>query len=158
MEYTLKDKLTINNEFLKDLETKSWQEIEHLQNQIANIEDTAENAGVLQLLKSLLTSYYVFTGGLENLGSNKAFHKVTDFNDKVCADKNITTVHQTPAEPVVKKDPFVDDFLITDVSASVLADEEPIVQIAAVSEPFEYFVDFDDPIGEPISDQDLYGK
>ena len=27
-----------------------------------------------------------------------------------------------------------------------------------VSEPFEYFVDFDEPNGDPISDKDLYGN
>ena len=26
----------------------------------------------------------------------------------------------------------------------------------ATSEPFEYFVDFDEPIGEPLTDDDLY--
>ena len=43
MEYTLKNKLTITKEFLQDLENKSWQEIEHLQSQIANIEANEEN-------------------------------------------------------------------------------------------------------------------
>ena len=27
-----------------------------------------------------------------------------------------------------------------------------------VSDPFEYFVDFDDPVGEPLTDDDLYSS
>ena len=30
--------------------------------------------------------------------------------------------------------------------------------VADEIEPFEYFVDFDEPIGDPISDEDLYGN
>ena len=26
------------------------------------------------------------------------------------------------------------------------------------TEPFEYFVDFDDPVGEPLTDDDLYNN
>jgi hypothetical protein len=144
MEYTLKDKIPMTKEFLDDLANKSWQEIEYLQNQIANIEAGADAAEVIKLLKNLLTSYYVFTGGLESLTDSKVTHKVTEFTDKVCVEKDLTSVNS-------KK---VEDDLYTS------SDEfEPLTQIEAEelpSEPFEYFVDFDEPIGEPLTDDDLY--
>lgn len=162
MEYTLKDKLTITEEFLKDLETRSWQEIEHLQAQIANIEANEENKELIKLLKNLLTSYYVFTGGLENLGDEKTSYKVANFSDKVCADKEIVTVNaaQPKVEPEQKES---DDFLVTDVFEPFATEhpfvaEQPAMLPAETVEPFEYFVDFDDPVGEPISDDDLYGN
>jgi hypothetical protein len=66
-EYNLKDKLSLTPELLDSLTSKGWQEIEHLQAQIANIDDVSLN----QLLKNLLTSYYVFVGGLESLASGE---------------------------------------------------------------------------------------
>lgn len=140
MEYNLKDKIQITKEFLNDLELKSWQEVEHLQNQIANIEETEENLNLVQLFKNLLTSYYVFIGGLENLSSTgirKAPVKIQD------------------AEPVELEIPEED--LITEPVEDVDFFAASSVD-ANNTEPFEYFVDFDDPIGEPISDEDLYGN
>ena len=71
MDYKLKDKLTASKDFLTELVDKSWLEIEHLQAQIANIDNTEENTKLIQLFKNLLTSYYVFIGGLENLNSEE---------------------------------------------------------------------------------------
>ena len=144
MNYELKDKISVNKDFLADLESRSWQEIEHLQGQITNIDQS--NKKLLQLFKNLLTSYYVFVGGLENL-----------------ADDPLETDTVLPAEPVVVKAPQVDKVNTEPVvttknelddystSDAELLDDTDI-------EPFEYFVDFDEPIGEPLSDEDLYGN
>lgn len=140
----LKDKIAVTKEFLNELETKSWQEIEHLQNQIANIEDTQENLQLIQLLKNLLTSYYVFTGGLENFTDIKAVYKIPEFTNNVYAEKELPTVKSE-----IKTDLYDDDML--EVS-STNSPESPKI------EPFEYFIDFDEPSGDPISDEDLYGN
>lgn len=151
MGYILKDKVLITKEFLNDLETKSWQEIEHLQNQIANIEITPETVGVIKLLKSLLTSYYVFIGGLENLADIPSTHKVRDFSDKVYTEKDQVLVNIK--EPVKKIESEL--YTTDDIFESFTVAKGPK---EAVSEPFEYFVDFEEPIGDPISDEDLYGN
>ncbi len=145
MEYTLKDKLTITKDFLKDLEEKSWLEIEHLQNQIANIEDTAENKALIQLLKNLLTGYYIFVGGLENLDSNITTNKAID---KVLPEKE-----DTPKVVGTADDDYLAD-LVFDEPA--IEKSEPVIN--DYSEPFEYFVDFDEPIGDPLTDDDLYNN
>ena len=69
MNYELKDKITITQELLSELEMKGWQEIEHLQDQINNLAEGPANDKLRQLFKNLLTSYYVFTGGIETLAS-----------------------------------------------------------------------------------------
>lgn len=135
MEYTLKDKIQITKEFLTDLEMKSWQEIEHLQNQIANIEPTENNIKVIQLLKNLLTSYYVFAGGLENLNDGEITVVVPKQIREPEREKEISI-----AEPKIYE---VDSF------ESESSEQE-------VSDPFEYFVDFDEPVGKPLTDDDLY--
>ena len=144
MKYDLKDKLVIDRKFLKDLEEKSWLEIEHLQNQIANIEASEENSTIIKLLKNLLTSYYIFTGGLENLDSEACVSKVSN---KIDDKKEVM--------------PEIDKTSDEDYLADIVFDEpatktsEPVNDYA---EPFEYFVDFDEPIGDPLTDDDLYNN
>lgn len=147
MEYALKDKLSITKEFLSDLEMKCWQEIEHLQSQIANIEETEENLKVLQLLKNLLTSYYVFTGGLENLSNERATTKVMNCPKQVETEIKVANA----VEPEVSYDDIYEDDLFEPVAVEKQDAADEI-------EPFEYFVDFDEPIGDPLSDEDLYGN
>lgn len=131
--YYLKDKLIITDDFLADLETKSWQEIEILQSQIANIEANKENAGLLQLLKNLLTSYYVFAGGLENLASGDPTPSVIEIPHEV----------EAIAEPIIFEEPVLD--------------EKSVAKPIDSFEPFEYFVDFEEPLGVPLTDEELYG-
>jgi hypothetical protein len=144
MEYTLKDKLLINKDFLNDLSTKSWQEIEHLQSQITNIENKPENADILKLLKSLLTSYYVFVGGLENLASD---------TPKISLDTNeigVQNDYSLGDTDSLETGPEID---IVDSSEELFNIDEPH---QTSIEPFEYFVDFDEPFGDPLTDADLY--
>lgn len=146
MNYELKDKIEITKEFLNELESKSWQEIEYLQAQIVNIEPTEK---VVQLLKNLLTSYYVFAGSLENLNDETRVVKVADFTDKVCADKELITAN-AKQEPLPADSEFdeIEDFLEEPPEDEIVNDES--------FEPFEYFVDFDEPTGEPLTDDDIY--
>jgi hypothetical protein len=145
MEYTLKDKLNITKDFLKDLEEKSWLEIDHLQNQITNIEDNAENKALIQLLKNLLTGYYIFVGGLENLDSNITTNKAID---EVLPEKE-----DTPKVVDTTDDDYLADLVFDE---PVIEKSEPVIN--DYSEPFEYFVDFDEPIGDPLTDDDLYNN
>jgi hypothetical protein len=147
MNYELKDKITISKEFISELEAKSWQEVEQLQAQIANIEVTAESTKVIQLLKNLLTSYYVFVGELENLNDEDKAPKVTEFT---CQDKE--PIPTAPVEEASAKEVFdeADDFFDEQINGESTTDE--------VFEPFEYFVDFDEPIGEPLTDDDIYNN
>ena len=72
MSSVLKDKIKIDKNFISDLIAKSWEESESLQNQIDSIEaDSAFAIKTVKLLKDLLTSYYVFTGCLENIEDEK---------------------------------------------------------------------------------------
>jgi hypothetical protein len=134
MEYNLKDKIEVNNEFISDLTTKSWQEVETLQQQIANIDmSTRLGNEVAKALRSVCTGYYVLIGCLEALTE-------TDETD-IIEDKPEDTLD----EPVLDIDDS-EDFLTAPIAKEVSNDFEP----------FEYFVDFDEPTGEPLTDKDLY--
>jgi hypothetical protein len=148
MNYNLKDKIQVTKDFLNELEAKSWQEIEYLQSQIANIEATTENIKLIQLFKNLLTNYYVFVGGLENLASEESKVKPDVVKEPISDPKK----ENIPEATIVNTDYLAD--LILD---EPIADKsEPTVN--DYSEPFEYFVDFDEPIGDPLTDDDLYNN
>ena len=136
MNIVLKDKIKIDNNFINDLITKSWQDSESIQNQIDSIEtDSPQAAKVVKLLKELLTSYYVFTGCLENLENEP----VNFIEPEPTYVEEPTSI---PEEPT--------DEAVSDIKAIEELDNETI------SEPFEYFVDFDEPTGDPLTDDDLY--
>jgi hypothetical protein len=143
MKYTLKEKITITEDFLTELISKSWQETEAIQQQIANI-DTSTKLGteVVELLKNTCTNHYVLIGCLEAL-----------------LEKPEAVEPETAEQPVVR-----------DSTESAAIEREPIAEYTSYEgidcrqtiitdnfEPFEYFVDFDEPSGEPLSDKDLYG-
>jgi hypothetical protein len=139
MHIKLKSKIDITKDFLNDLIAKSWTEIEQLQNQLNNIEANEEAYNVRRLLENLLTSYYVFVGGLENL-----------------TDKKTPETLSTAPETLDISEPN-----------ELLPEENiPVVDLTGLAiepdksedfEPFEYFVDFEDPSGDPITDEELYG-
>ena len=135
MEYTLKEKLSATKSFVDSLTEKGWQEIEHLQIQLANLTDTKDSKKVKQLLKNLLTSYYIFVGGLENLDNS--------------SNQEPVEIHEPVANTAVME--YEPEVATENEDITIVSPTEP-----EFSEPFEYFVDFDEPVGEPLTDKDLY--
>lgn len=153
MSILLKDKIKADKSFISDLIAKSWEDSESIQNQINSIEvDSATAEKVVQLLKELLTSYYVFTGCLENLENEP----IEVIKPKAVVSEPIVvpeaTVKTEIPEYVVSTDSIDMDVPVTRFN-STYNDE---IYTDTTSEPFEYFVDFDDPVGEPLTDDDLY--
>lgn len=145
MNIVLKDKIKVDKSFINDLITKSWQDSESIQSQIDSIEvDSDTAAKTVKLLKDLLTSYYVFTGCLENL-ENEPINTIEPKPEVIVPEK-LTIV---PEEPI-QQEMSANIMEVPDTDILVELEDDP------ESEPFEYFVDFDDPVGEPLTDDDLY--
>ncbi len=138
MNILLKDKIKIDKNFIDDLIAKSWQDSESIQNQIDSIEvDSVQAAKVVKLLKDLLTSYYVFTGCLENLEHEP--------------------INSAKSEPIHIEEPMsIPEESVDENSQDINTLDEFKFDDELTSEPFEYFVDFDEPVGEPLTDDDLY--
>lgn len=139
MEYTIKNKIEVTKDFLEEQINKNWQEAKALQQLAANINvDTRLGAKVAELLKNISTNYYIIIGNLEALSDGLELDNADE--------KGIEQIQNEDAQEcqnyeVVEPEP---NLVITERQADF--------------EPFEYFVDFDEPIGEPISDLDLYGN
>jgi hypothetical protein len=147
MDYELKEKILATPEFISDLINKNWQESENLQQQIASI-DTTSNLGakVVNLLKNLNTSYYVFIGCLESLMD------MTDASECQTELSEIDEIGEIVPEDTTE---------VTDMQNDIqndISDMEVATDTTDDFEPFEYFVDFDEPSGEPITDKDLYNN
>ena len=153
--YYLKDKLKVDTELLNELTQKSWQEIEYLQSHIANIEDVDENTAIVQLLKNLLASYYVFIGNMECLYDNDSVLLEPIINKKQSSVLNSSKV-DFPDEASQENTVADYSFEEEDNFETVENTDESTVSTSAQAEPFEYFVDFDDPVGSPLTDEDLY--
>lgn len=143
MNYTLKEKITVTEDFINELISKSWQETETIQQQIANIDtSTRLGAEVAKLLKNTCTTYYVLIGCLEALLENP---EVID--------------SEAVEQPVVQNNAeseAIEDELAAEYTPYKGTSNAQIITTDNF-EPFEYFVDFDEPSGEPLSDKDLYG-
>lgn len=135
MDIELKEKIPVTDKLLKELADKSWLEIEYLQTQLKNLDDDQK---LQQLLNNLITSYYVFIGGLENLQ----------------AGDDLLAVETSEESDILKSTVFDE---VDTVSLSDFYKDEASTSENQVVEPFEYFVDFDEPVGKPISDEELYG-
>jgi hypothetical protein len=138
MSIVLKDKIRVDTNFINDLIAKSWEESESIQNQIDSIEVDSDTAvKVVKLLKELLTGYYVFTGCLENLANEPI--DITKAEPAPVMAEAPKAIPKGPAKMVAPN-----------------ADILPELDYESEAEPFEYFVDFDEPTGEPLTDDDLY--
>lgn len=145
MNIELKDKITITDEYLQELISKSWHESENLQRQIKALNViSSKDAKVVELLKQLLTSYQIFIGCLEGL-SEETFEEV----------KTKAVLPEFESEPVVSE-VVINESLTDEITFLETNSTDTLMESVEVQEPFEYFVDFDDPVGEPITDKDLY--
>ena len=138
--FDLKQKLAVDKTVINDLIAKSWQESDNIQTQIESIEQGTDLASktVLDALNGLLTSYYVFAGRLESL--------LTDLDKKDLIDTDFKKINDItePAEL---------DISLKETETEI---EKCSNTADKVFEPFEYFVDFDDPVGKPLTDADIY--
>ena len=139
-DYTLENKISVTQEFLNELISRSWQDIENLKNQISSIASvTSQDKALHLLLNNLLTNYYIFAGCLENLETDFDVTTETVFSD----DNEKLEIEQTEIQTEIAK---------PQVQQQTQLLNEPTDDF----EPFEYFVDFDEPIGEKLTDKDLY--
>lgn len=134
------DKVTVDNDLLNDIITKTWHDIENIKSQIEMLDNTdAKTVEFKKLLNTLLTNYYIFVGCIENI--------ITDFDDAKQVVEPQETEEIKNIENISTAEPYSITTNNTQYDLKVHEDN---------FEPFEYFVDFDEPFGEKITDEDLY--
>ena len=125
---------------VNDIITKTWHDIENIKSQIEMLDNTdAKTVEFKKLLNTLLTNYYIFVGCIENI--------ITDFDDA----KQVVEPQETEEIKKIENISTAEPYSITTNNT-----QDDLKVHEDNFEPFEYFVDFDEPFGEKITDEDLY--
>lgn len=158
--------------FLTDFISKGWEEVGYLKANIESIKEAFKGTKkVEELLQALIDAYLVCIGQLEAHINDKNYIeypeesgllkedleiKISDEVVEIKPEDTVTAYSYDEAENkiILTTEESKDEDEIEDVE--VEEKEEPKVE----SEPFEYFVDFDEPdMSEPaLTDDDIYGK
>jgi hypothetical protein len=165
----VKEKMPVS--FLTYMLSKSWDEIGNIKDQLFGLDSMYTDAEVLRApLEQLLDSHLVFAGQLEALVQGTGEIKIPEV-DAPAVPENDAPVEALPEddlgsepiviEPVIEpKEPVVavanDAELDNDIEVKSEVKPEIKAPVKTFDTDFEYFVDFDDPVGEPLTDADLY--
>ena len=160
--------------FLTDFISKGWEEVGYLKADIEAIKEAYKGTKPIEtLIQDLIDAYLVCIGQLEAHLHDKNYLDYPEESGlsggkleeeleiKVSADKvEIKTEKTTPVEVNEEEDLItigVDEAEVKfDDSKLAMSDED----VASVNEPFEYFVDFEEPdMSQPkLTDKDLYDE
>ena len=178
MKILKESKETLPIAFLTDFISKGWEEVGYLKADIEAIREAYKGTKPIEsLIQDLIDAYLVCIGQLEAHLHDKNYLDYPeksglsgakleeDLEFKVSADKiEIKTEKATPVEVNEEDD------LITIGLAEVKEEKEAEFddsklamsdkKVAEINEPFEYFVDFDEPdMSQPkLTDKELYNE
>lgn len=155
---------TIPVSFITDMMSKSWDEVGYLKEASAALKETyKDTAKVEELMQDLMDAYLVFIGQLE-LYLHKEENIVTAADET--DSKNVEEVEETEETEQVKapKPELPEaDFEIEPIAgppASETPNEPAPALDVEASDPFDFFVDFDEPdMSQPaLTDAELYDE
>ena len=144
--------------FITDLISKGWDEVGYLKEATAAIRaDYKGTAPIEQAMQDLMDAYLIFIGQLE-----LHLHKEDYIDTTELAVDNTETV---PAKELPDAEITPEDITIeiesdeAPISPKATEIEQPIKKAPEDAEPFEFFVDFDEPDwSQPrLTDDELYG-
>lgn len=158
--------------FLTDMMSKGWEEVGYLKEASAAIKETyTDTAKVEDLMQDLMDAYLVFIGQIElYLNNEKDIAPETEAEVDEKAETKATL--EEPTEENVPKPELPEAELeikpMAEPTPGHIASEGDFEEFAIsdtelsnkkLEEPFDFFVDFDDPdMSEPkLTDDDLYG-
>lgn len=161
---------TLPVSFVTDMMSKGWDEVGYLREASAAIKETyKDTAKVEELMQDLMDAYLVFIGQLELYLHNeediiapteepKEEKPEAKESTKKEAEKDIEEV-KAPVEPPKPELPEA-DFEIEPLTEPTSGDRVAAPTEAEVSDPFEFFIDFDEPdMSQPaLTDAELYDE
>lgn len=163
--------------FLTDMISKGWEEVGYLREASNAIQETyRDTAQVEELMQGLMDAYLVFIGQIEAYLNKEESITPVAAADEISAEAKAENPPETkelpeaeidmkPLKPVDSEVPAEATGGQGHIASSgdfnefAISDAELETHRAPATEPFEFFVDFDEPdLSEPnLSDDDLYG-
>lgn len=166
---------TLPIEFITTFVSDCWTKIGDLRSQLDGIKEVFTNTeGIEPILSDLIDTYLVCVGRAETLlYADKIIEEPLEFD---LHDTNTTEIENTVAAPVVTAEPAEQANIepnmeiISKPAAKMTSNEvdfdsfEPD-QFFNIDKPkntkfeeFEYFTDFEEPVGDKLTDSDLYDE
>ena len=167
--------------FLTDMISKGWEEVGYLRESSTAIRETYKDTSKIEtLMQELMDAYLVFIGQIEMYLEDKEniSADATEESESTPVVAKELPEAELKIEPINVDGDLPEDDLVADVEATKekedtrtfsdkplddFVDDMPAIKPVAAQEepvePFEFFVDFDEPdMSEPrLSDDDLYG-
>jgi hypothetical protein len=153
--------------FVTDMMSKGWDEVGYLREASAAIKETyKDTAKIEELMQDLMDAYLVFIGQLELYLNNEEDIVAPTEEPIVDKSKAKEAEEEKPVEVVTQKEAPKPELPEADFDIEPLKDPEPFEEPDPLptptteADPFEFFVDFDEPdMSQPaLTDAELYDE
>ena len=144
--------------FITSFVSRGWEEVGMLKEQIKALKTEFKNIDKIEeILQGLIDAYLI------NIGQLELFLHENDYVEVPNVDETEEIESKKEEEEEISEEEVIEDKKVEDEVEAVADDEieetdSPIVMQQAPKdfEAFEYFVDFDEPSGDALTDDDLY--
>ena len=139
--------------FITSFVSRGWEEVGILKEQIKALKGEFKNIDrIEEILQGLIDAYLVNIGQLELFLQENDYVEVPEIEEEKVEEPNEETKETEDVEHVTEENNEIE-------KGEIEIENEPQVKIKPISkdfEAFEYFVDFEEPEGEALTDDDLY--
>lgn len=153
--------------FVTDMMSKGWDEVGYLREASAAIKETyKDTAKIEELMQDLMDAYLVFIGQLELYLHNEEDIVAPTEEPVIDKSKAKEAEEEKPVEVATQNEAPKPELPEADFDIEPLKDSEPLEEPApmpapaAEADPFEFFVDFEEPdMSQPaLTDAELYDE
>ena len=141
--------------FITSFVSRGWEEVGMLKEQIKALKSEFKNIDKIEeILQGLIDAYLINIGQLELFLHDNDYVEVPNIEEQEAESK---ALEKEDIEDEDIEDEEIEDVIKIETDKPE-EDEAPIIMHQAPKdfEAFEYFVDFDEPSGDALTDDDLY--
>lgn len=132
--------------FITSFVSRGWEEVGMLKEQIKALKEEFGGKGIEkieEIFQGLIDAYLI------NIGQLELFLHENDYVE-------VPEIEEEKVEETVEEEETEEEVEIEDEVEAEVEPQKIVKNVPADFEAFEYFVDFDEPEGEALTDDDLY--
>lgn len=137
--------------FITSFVSRSWEEVGMLKEQIKALKEEFGGKGIEkieEIFQGLIDAYLINIGQLELFLHENDYVEVPEIEEE--------KVEEPTEEEIEEVEEAEEEVEIEDEVEVEVEHQKVVKNVPADFEAFEYFVDFDEPEGEALTDDDLY--
>ena len=140
--------------FITSFVSRGWEEVGMLKEQIKALKEEFGGKNITkieEIFQGLIDAYLINIGQLELFLHENDYVEVPEIEEEKVEEPVEDAEEIEEVEPVAETEIEVEDEIEVEVEPQKIVKNVP-----GDFEAFEYFVDFDEPEGDPLTDDDLY--